>query len=185
MPCKARVLFAALTDSLRHQPLFVVTFAAMAAAGMPAALATAAMGGLVPPRLPPPRMFMPFTGTPRFAAPAAAPPPAYAPVYALRRAGAAHIAAPALQCGACAARLATGTLCVARSVGRDDAGRQLFHLRCAAGAPWAAQLPLQPMLRDHHARPPAGEAPLTERELATVYEELGSDAQRARRRTPG
>ena len=72
----------------------------------------------------------------------------------------------------------------------------LYHLRCAATAAWAPEVPLQPLLRDYAAAsgaqqaPPgfapvaarAHTAPLTERELAVIYEELGSDERRAMRR---
>ena len=70
----------------------------------------------------------------------------------------------------------------------------LFHLRCAATATWAADVPLQPLLRDYAAaaavssKPAyaplarAQAVPLTERELAIIYEELGSDERRAKRR---
>jgi hypothetical protein len=69
----------------------------------------------------------------------------------------------------------------------------LFHLRCAATATWAAEVPLQPLLHDYKAAASAMAAfaplnarvqavPLTERELAIIYEELGSDERRAKRR---
>jgi hypothetical protein len=169
---------------LRAQPLFVVSFSPVS----PEAYAKAAMAAMA--AAAPPPMFTPFTGAPRFAAAPAAPAPAYAPSHTLRRAGAPRSDAPALRCGACAERLSLRELCLARATGRDASSgveRQqlLFHLRCAAQAAWAAELALQPLLREHHARPPAGEAPLTERELAAVYEELGSDEKRARQRRPG
>jgi hypothetical protein len=192
------------------QPLFVVTFAAVtaeaymkaitAASNMPPprglnAAALAAMmglaGGLMAAPAPAPPVFIPFAGAPRFAAAPPAPAPAYAPSHALRRVGAPSSGAPAAQCGAaCGARFSLRELCLARSTGRDGSSGVerpllLFHLCCAAAAPWAAQLALQPLLREHHARPPAGDAPLSERELAAVYEELGSDEKRARRRQPG
>ena len=73
----------------------------------------------------------------------------------------------------------------------DNAPQQLglFHLRCAATATWAAEVPLQPLLRDYAA---AAEgrgaqqnkaASLTERELAIIiYQELRGDERRAKRR---
>ncbi len=185
------------------QPLFVISFhsvdekaversiqqqtvlaakAAMAG-GAGGAMAALFGGGAGPfgPMLPPPPRFMPFSGGGRvLSAPSLRPPmPAAAPTrHALCRA-----AEPLQRCGGCSAPLRRAELAISRA--SDGArGPALFHLRCARGAPWAAELPLQALLQKHTARAQragdASDAALTERELAVVYDELGSDDKRRR-----
>lgn len=160
-----------------HQlPLFVITFKpnqeAMAAAmgGIMAAAVAAAAGGAgfnAPPA------FVPFSGAGNvLSAPAR---------HVLRRAAPSRLGAP-LRCSACAVALASAELALCRTGGADRV--DTFHLRCAAAAQWAPDVPLQPLLRDYAARAEGGGAdatPLTDRELAVVYEELGSDERRAKR----
>jgi len=168
-----------------HQlPLFVITFKpnqeAMAAAmgGIMAAAVAAAAGGAgfnAPPA------FVPFSGAGNvLSAPAGRVLSAPAR-HVLRRAAPSRLGAP-LRCSACAVALASAELALCRT---GDADRvDAFNLRCAAAAQWASDVPLQPLLRDYAARAEGGGAdatPLTDRELAVVYEELGSDERRAKR----
>ena len=139
--------------------------------------------------LPPAQAFMPFSGGGRMLS---------APVrHTLRRAAPAAPGAQPQLCRTCAAALRGGELALGRTADGAPQQLDLFHLRCAAMATWAAEVPLQPLLRDYAAAangaqqaPPgfapmaarAQTAPLTERELAIIYEELGSDERRAKRR---
>ena len=191
-------------DHVLAQPLFVISFhsvdekaversiqqqtvlaaqAAMAGGGggAMAALFGGGAGLFGPPMLPPAPRFMPFSGGGRMlSAPSLRPPmQAAAPTrHALCRA-----AEPLPRCGGCSVALRRAELAISR-VADGARGPALFHLRCAREASWAAELPLQALLQEHTARAQragdASDAPLTERELAVVYEELGSDAKRRR-----
>lgn len=163
------------------QPLFVISFKAVdkedlieglmqsmppAPRAMCRAVATmlldlGPLGKLGPP---PPPVFRPFTGTGTALGGSA--PPASSALGGVR-----HIlerAAAAERCALCASSLTPGELVLSRGTGIDV---RLHHLRCAASARWAAEVPLQPLLRTMGA--------LSQLELACVYEQLGSDAQRA------
>ena len=101
--------------------------------------------------------------------------------HVLRRATPTLPDAPLRRCAACAAPMQRGELALGRT-GTDAAGAaklDLHHLRCAAKAAWAFQASLQPMLKEYARRVQRGAPPLTDRELAVIYEELGSDERRA------
>ena len=103
--------------------------------------------------------------------------------HVLRRATPTLPDAPPRRCAACTAPLSRSELALGRT-GTDATGAaklDLHHLRCAgpAKAPWAFQASLQPMLREYAKRAQRGAPPLTDRELAVIYEEFGSDERRA------
>lgn len=101
--------------------------------------------------------------------------------HVLRRAAPTLPDAPPRRCAACAAPLSRSELALGRT-GTDAVGAaklDLHHLRCAAKAPWAFQASLQPMLREYARRAQRGAPPLTDRELAVIYEDFGSDERRA------
>ena len=185
------------TLSVFAQPLFVITFNNPDPHEMMMGAMTALMpgGAATAPgpfwNLPPRPVFAPFTGGGRMlSAPAR---------HTLRRAAPAAPGMPPQYCRACAAALRGGELSLCRSADGAPHLIDAFHLRCAAAAAWAAEVPLQPLLRDYAAAASAQQkagssmsfsgglaraqaAPLTERELAVIYEELGSDERRAKRR---
>ena len=83
----------------------------------------------------------------------------------------------AMTCFACSAPLARDDVALARTAA-GASRTDVYHLRCAAAAHFAAELQLQPMLRECATRSGAS-GPLSERDLARIYDELGSDARRA------
>ena len=104
------------------------------------------------------------------------------PNHVLRRvAQVAGGAGPPPTCCSCAATLQHADLAVARTF-PGSSRHDLYHLRCAAGAHFASEMQLQAMLQECASRSYDGASyadALGERDLAAVYEELGSDARRA------
>ena len=193
--CCASSVYLLARTCWHSQPLFVITFQNVKPQDMMAAINAqmgAAGGAAAAPGpfwgMPPAPTFTPFSGGGRMLS---------APVrHTLRRAAPAAPGAPPQLCRTCAAALRGGELALGRTADGAPQQLDLYHLRCAATAAWAAEVPLQPLLRDYAAAsgaqqaPPgfapvaarAHTAPLTERELAIIYEELGSDERRAMRR---